>query len=433
MNWKNEYRSLFWIAGIFLLIYFVPWDTPKLLSGIGAALHLLQWYAREHVILCLLPALFIAGAIAVFISQTAVVKYFGSTAKKWKSYLVASLSGTILAVCSCTILPLFAGIYKRGAGIGPATTFLYSGPAINILAIILTARILGLELGIARIVGAILFAVIIGLLMHLIFRKDEKTRTEAQMMIPEESTEHSMWQTVFHFLIMIAILVSATVSKPQIQEGLWPLLYQIKWLITAALAVIFSLSLIYLSKIKPWHVCLAALPVVLVYVLMPENPVLVFLVALIALSVVLSVNPGEPQGWMQETWGFTKQIVPLLAAGVLFAGFFLGSPHGQEGIIPGHWVARLVGGNSLFANLFASLVGALMYFATLTEVPILEGLIQNGMGKGPALALLLAGPALSLPNMLVIKSVIGLKKTLVFVILVVAMATITGLLYGTFF
>jgi uncharacterized membrane protein YraQ (UPF0718 family) len=433
MNWKNEYKSLFWIVGIFLLVYFVPWDTPKLMSGIGAALYLLQWYAREHVILCLLPALFIAGAIAVFISQAAVIKYFGTTAKKWKSYLVASLSGTILAVCSCTILPLFAGIYKRGAGIGPATTFLYSGPAINILAIILTARILGLELGIARIIGAIIFAVIIGLLMHFIFRGDEKTRTETHLMIPEEARGRSMGQTVFHFLIMIAILVSATLSKPQIPEGLWSLLYQLKWLITAVLAVIFSLSLIYFSKIKPWYIFLAVLPVVVVYVFVPENPILVFSVAIIALSIVLSVNPGESQTWMQETWGFTKQIVPLLAAGILFAGFFLGTPYGQEGIIPGHWVAGLVGGNSLFANFFASLVGALMYFATLTEVPILEGLIQNGMGKGPALALLLAGPALSLPNMLVIKSVIGLKKTLVFVILVVAMATITGLLYGIFF
>ncbi len=433
MNWKIEYKSLLWITFIFLGIYFLPLHQDSIYKSIYSSLYLLQWYAREHVILCLLPALFIAGAIAVFVKQAAVIKYFGAEAPKWISYLISSVSGSILAVCSCTILPLFAGIYKRGAGIGPATTFLYAGPAINILAIILTARILGLELGIARIIGAITFSVLIGLLMQTIFKKEDAARLEVQPAIVDQKDDRPLWQTLAHFFVMIAILITATLADPQDHSGLWYFLYQTKWLLTGILAVLFSFSLVFYLRIKSSYVIFAALPVIVLALILPQYPILIFSLAIINFSVLLSLNNGEPQEWMQQTWGFTRQILPLLALGVLIAGFLLGSPEGHKGLIPGEWISSLVGGNSLLANLFASVVGALMYFATLTEVPILEGLIGNGMGKGPALALLLSGPAVSLPNMLVIRSVIGTKKTMVFLFLVIVMATLSGLIYGMIF
>lgn len=433
MNWKEEYKYFLWILGFFLFAYFMPVENDSFNKAIGEALSLTKWYAKEHVLLCLVPAFFIAGVIAVFVSQAAVIKYFGASAKKWLSYLIASVSGTILAVCSCTILPLFAGIYKRGAGLGPAAAFLYSGPAINILAIILTARILGLELGIARVVGAVIFAVVIGLIMHLIYRKEEEARVKAQLAMLEPEESRPLWQTAFHFFVIVAILVFANWGKPQTTDGIWHFLYNSKWIITAVLGLIFSFSLIYILKLKKLYVLLAALSALISYFIFPDNPLLPFTVSVIALSVIISISPGEPQEWMAETWRFTKQILPLLAAGVFAAGFLLGSPEGNGGLIPDEWISGLVGGNSVFANLFASIAGAFMYFATLTEVPILQGLIHSGMGKGPALALLLAGPALSLPNMLVIRSVIGTQKTAVYVLLVVVMATISGLIYGALF
>ena len=433
MNWKTEYKPFLWILGFFLFAYYLPLGSERFNNAVLEGLQLARWYAREHVLLCLVPAFFIAGTIAVFVSQAAVIKYFGASANKWLSYLVASVSGTILAVCSCTVLPLFAGIHKRGAGLGPAIAFLYSGPAINILAIILTARILGMELGIARVVGAVSFSVIIGLVMHFIYRREERQKAESEMAIPGEDDGRPLWQTAFHFFVLVGILIFATWGKPEGSTGLWHWIYSIKWWLVSGFGILLAFSLIRIMKVKaPW-VILSGIPVLISLFLFPNSPLVPFIVAIIMLSILLSLSPGEPEEWMSSTWGFTKQILPLLGAGVLVAGFLLGSPTGGHGIIPNQWIATLVGGNSLFSNLFASVAGAFMYFATLTEVPILQGLLASGMGKGPALALLLAGPALSLPNMLVIRSVIGTQKTVMFVSLVIIMATITGLLYGFFF
>jgi uncharacterized protein len=300
---------------------------------------------------------------------------------------VASVSGAILAVCSCTVLPLFAGIYKRGAGIGPAIAFLYSGPAINVLAIILTARVLGWQLGLARAVGAILFALIIGVLMAFIFRKEEKKRLEG-VVGSDEPDLRSGLQNLLYFITLVLILIFAAWGRPAETTGFWGVVYSIKWPLTIFLLIILGIIL------KSWF------------------------------------KKDELVQWVDSSWGFAEQILPLLFAGVLIAGFLMGRPGVEGGIIPADWVVRFVGGNSLIANLTASVLGAFMYFATLTEVPILQGLLGLGMGEGPALALLLAGPALSLPNMLVIRSVLGTKKTLVFVGLVIVMATISGLIYG---
>lgn len=434
MNWKEQYKSFLWILGFFLFAYFMPIETESFKSAIYEAFNLAKWYAREHVLLCLIPAFFIAGVIAVFVSQAAVVKYFGAKAKKWVAYLVASVSGTILAVCSCTVLPLFSSIHKRGAGLGPAIAFLYSGPAINILAIILTARILGFELGIARVIGAVSFSIIIGLIMSFIYRKEEKQKETAQLAMPELEEERPIWQTTLHFLILVGILVFVNWGKPaDTTEGFWYFMYANKWFITALFGIGFALSMIFVIKVKKLYVVLGTLAVIIASFLFYSNPVIPFIIGVIATTLALTFSEGEPNQWLGETWGFTKQIMPLLGAGVLVAGFLLGSQENPQGIIPNEWIANLVGGNSVFANFFASITGAFMYFATLTEIPILQGLINSGMGKGPALALLLAGPALSLPNMLVIRSVIGTQKTVVYVSLVVIMATISGLIYGMFF
>lgn len=430
MNWKTELKILAGFSIVFLLAFFLPIETHRFSSAVLESLALVKWYAREHVLLCLIPAFFIAGVISVFVSQAAVIKYFGAATNKWISYLVASVSGTILAVCSCTILPLFSGIYKRGAGIGPAVAFLYSGPAINILAIILTARILGFEIGLARIIGAVVFSVVIGLVMSFIYRREEQEKIAAQLTMPVSEESRPLWQTAFHFFTLVLILIFVNFGKPATEQGLWSLIYHSKWLITAFFGFLLMLSLIFIIKVKTAHVLSIAAAVVVGAVLFPALPVIPFILAVAGISLVLAVTPGEPQDWLNETWGFAKQILPLLAAGVLIAGFLLGTPQGGHGVIPDNWISSMVGGNSLFANLFASLVGAFMYFATLTEVPIIQGLMNNGMGKGPALALLLAGPALSLPNMLVIRGIMGTKKTVVFVALVVVMATVTGMIYG---
>ena len=433
MSWREEYKTFLWILGFFLFAYFMPIGNARFDGAIQEAFALVKWYAQEHVLLCLVPAFFIAGVIAVFVNQAAVIKYFGASAKKWLSYLVASLSGTILAVCSCTVLPLFSSIHKRGAGLGPAIAFLYSGPAINILAIILTARILGLELGVARVIGAVLFSVVIGLTMHFIYRKEENKKVADQLVMPEPEETRPIWQTAFHFFVLVAILIFANWGTTSNTSGAWYFIYANKWPITALFGILLGFSLVHIVKIKLKYVLLASLPVALLAFMYPQHPLTPFAAAVITLSILISVSPGEPQEWMASTWDFTKQIMPLLGAGVLVAGFLLGSPDGGQGIVPNEWISGWVGGNSLFANLFASVVGAFMYFATLTEVPILQGLIHSGMGKGPALALLLAGPALSLPNMLVIRSVIGTPKTVIYVSLVVIMATISGLIYGSIF
>lgn len=433
MNWKSEYKIFLWILGFFLFAYFMPVEDATFTGAIIAAFDLAKWYAQEHVLLCLIPAFFIAGVIAVFVSQTAVIKYFGANAKKWIAYSVASVSGTVLAVCSCTILPLFSSIHKRGAGLGPAIAFLYSGPAINILAIILTARILGIELGIARVIGAVVFSIVIGMIMSFIYRKEEKEKSDAQMNMPELPDERPMWQTALHFFILVAILVFVNWGKPDTTEGFWYFIFANKWFITSIFGIGFALSMIYIIKVQKLYVILGTLAVIISAVFFYGNPTIPFIAAVIATTLALTFSEDEPNQWLGETWGFTKQIMPLLGAGVLVAGFMLGSQNGNNGIIPNQWIANLVGGNSLFSNFFASITGAFMYFATLTEIPILQGLINSGMGKGPALALLLAGPALSLPNMLVIRGVIGTQKTVVYVVLVVIMATISGLIYGSLF
>ena len=430
MSWKDQWKSLALIVGVFLGIYYLPVGVfgGRFGAAVSEALQLAKWYAREHVILCLIPAFFIAGAIAVFVRQAAVLKYLGAKANKIVAYGVASVSGTVLAVCSCTVLPLFAGIYKRGAGLGPAAAFLYSGPAINVLAIILTARVLGVEMGVARAVGAVVFSIVIGLLMHAIFKNDEDAGV-SDAGGADDDGGRPLWQDASLVGALVAVLVFANWGQPTGSVGVW---YAAKWYVTAVFAAALAVMLVSWLRLAWWRVALSALPAVILAVVMPGQPLAAFAAAAIGLSVITSTDSGEAGEWFESTWGFAKQILPLLLIGVLVAGALLGRP-GEEGLIPSGWVSGAVGGNSIGANLFASVVGAFMYFATLTEVPILQGLMGSGMGKGPALALLLAGPALSLPNMLVIRSVIGTKKTVVFVTLVIVMATITGLIYGTLF
>jgi len=385
---KKQVKSFLIVVGFFIC-YFLPLEHIKLTGPLFESLALVKWYAREHILLCLVPAFFIAGAVSIFISQASVVKYFGAKANKFLAYSVASISGTILAVCSCTVLPLFSGIYKRGAGIGPATAFLYSGPAINVLAIIMTARILGFELGVARAFGAIFFSVVIGLLMHLIFIKEERKKKKTDDLFSDENKGgRSLLHNGLYFSSMVGFLVFANWAKPQIGEtNLWSIIASLKWYLSGFLLLSLSAMLIKWFK------------------------------------------KGELKDWVAASLGFANQILPLLFVGVIVAGILLGRP-GEEGLIPSEVISKAVGGNSLLSNFFASIIGAFMYFATLTEVPILQGLIGSGMGKGPALALLLAGPALSLPNMLVIRGVLGTKKTVVYVSLVVVMATISGVLFG---
>jgi len=385
----KEGKKFLYVVAAFLACFYLPIENLRFTNAIFEALALVKWYAQEHVILCLVPAFFIAGAISVFVSQASVMKYFGAKANKFLSYSVASVSGAILAVCSCTVLPLFSGIYKRGAGLGPAIAFLYSGPAINVLAIIMTARILGWQLGLARAIGAVVFSIVIGLLMHVIFLKEERTRhASGDLQFGEVKTTRPLWKDSIYFFSMVAILVFANWGKPMEGDtGIWSLIHASKWWITG------------------------------------------FFLAVLAFILFRWFKKDELKEWTAATWTFALQILPLLLGGVLVSGFLLGRV-GHEGIIPSRFVEMLVGGNSLRANFFSSIVAAFMYFATLTEVPILQGLIGSGMGKGPALALLLAGPALSLPSMLVIRGVIGTKKTVVYVSLVIAMATISGMIFG---
>jgi len=385
----KTWQKLSLMAGVFMIAYYMPLESQRFTGAVVEALYMLQDYARLHVLTCLIPALFIAGAISNFISQNAVIKYFGANAKKWLSYAVASVSGAVLAVCSCTVLPLFAGLYLRGAGIGPATAFLYAGPAINVLAIIMTARVLGWQIGVARAVGAILFSIIIGLTMAAIFRKDDESRlNKINIQDEDDHGGRSLMQNVIYLINLILILVFAAWSRPPMSSGFFYVVFTYKWLITGLL---MGILLIILAR---WF------------------------------------KKDEIPGWMESTWIFAQQILPLLFAGVLVAGFLMGRPGLDAGIIPSAYVNQIVGGNSIRANLVASVIGAFMYFATLTEIPILQTLLGAGMGQGPALALLLAGPALSLPSMLVINSVIGPKKTITYVLLVVLMATISGVMFG---
>jgi len=426
-----------------LLCFYLPVGVGRFDNAVSEALSLTKWYAREHVLLCLVPAFFIAGAIGVFVSQGSVMKYLGPKANKVLAYGVASVSGTILAVCSCTVLPLFAGIYRMGAGLGPAVAFLYSGPAINILAIIMTARILGMEMGIARAVGAILFSIVIGVLMHLIYRKEEIAKAEAAMAVPQAASSRPLWKNAVFFAAMVLILVAANWARSGDVRAFFlccPGGLQ-TYAVEGKLLEQTDTTVTVVDNTGTKHV----IPVDQFKGVEPikKNPVYEWIsqarwgivaaagVLLAAMCIFWFTKP-ELIEWVDASWTFAKQILPLLLIGVLAAGFFLGRP-GKEGIIPNIWVEKALGGNGLGANLFAAVAGAFMYFATLTEVPILQGLMGSGMGKGPALALLLAGPALSLPNMLVIRSIMGTQKTVVYVLLVIVMAAISGMLFGAFF
>jgi hypothetical protein len=425
MNVRTELKTLAWMAGVFATFYFVPLRSPRVEGAVTEALALTQWYAQEHVILCLLPAFWIAGAIAAFVSRQSVMRYFGPAAPKLLSYGVASVSGTILAVCSCTVLPLFAGIYRMGAGLGPATAFLYSGPAINALAIILTAKVLGLQLGAARAIGAIVFSVVIGVAMHLLFRREEKAKAATMADLPIDPPPRPLWQTASFFGAMVAVLVFANWGRPDSGASFFAAVFAAKWWLTSAFAIALGVMLWRWFALPAARLAITGAATAATGLALPGHPQAAVLMAVAGLAWSTAGREGEAGEWFDQSWGYAKQIFPLLIGGVLVAGLLLGRP-GHEGLVPNEWIARSVGGNSLGANAFSAVAGALMYFATLTEIPILQGLIGSGMGNGPALALLLAGPALSLPSMIVINSVLGPKKTAAYVGLVVVLSTLAG-------
>lgn len=428
-RWSQIWKPMAAILAVFLAVYYMPIGWPRFDNALAESLELTKWYAQEHVILCLLPAFYIAGAIAVFVSQGSVMRYLGAGANKVLAYGVASVSGTILAVCSCTVLPLFSGIYRMGAGLGPAIAFLYSGPAISVLAIVMTAAVLGPSLGIARAVGAIVFSVVIGLIMAALYRNEEQAKLKMQAVMPTPEVTRPLWQTAVYFGALVGILVFANWGRPQEISGLWGVIYTAKWAITAGFGLLLAFALWRWFGVRWWKMAAIVLITTGAALIFPAQPQAPFIVGLIGLTVLTSTAQDEMGDWFDQSWGFAKQILPLLLLGVLISGFLLGRP-GHEGLIPSAWVAAAVGGNSLLSNFVASFLGAFMYFATLTEVPIVQGLIGAGMGQGPALALLLAGPALSLPSMLVIRSVLGTQKTIVFVMLVITFATLTGWVYG---
>ncbi|OPY78859.1 MAG: putative permease [Syntrophorhabdus sp. PtaU1.Bin153] len=425
---KDRYKLLI-LLGAFLGAYFIPFENINIQKAILESFYMIQDYAQKHVLLCLVPAFFIAGAISVFVSQAAVMKYLGPAANKCLSYSVASVSGTVLAVCSCTVLPLFAGIYRMGAGLGPATAFLYSGPAINVLAIVLSAKVLGWKIGLARAIGAVGFAYIIGLLMAITFRHEEKTK-QAICMPPEGDPKRKLWQDTVYMACMIGILVFANWGKPMEAEGAWHAIYAAKWYITGIFALLLGFTIVKWFGAKPIPTIVTGVIVLLLALLFPQWPLLPFGAGIAGVVWVTKTSSDETKNWLDSTWMYALMIAPLLLGGVLVAGFLLGMPGTDNGIIPSRWIAASVGGNGFFANLFASVVGAFMYFATLTEVPIVQGLLGSGMGQGPALSLLLAGPALSLPSMLVIRSILGTKKTLFFVCYVILLSTFAGMLFG---
>lgn len=429
MNVRHELRILAIMAAVFVGFYFLPLGWPRFDAALVEALALTRWYAREHVILCLLPAFWIAGAIGAFVSQQSVMRYLGPHAPKVASYGVASVSGTILAVCSCTVLPLFSGIYRMGAGLGPATAFLYSGPAINALAIILTAKVLGLQLGLARAVGAVVFSVVIGVLMHGLFRHEEKAKAIKLAELPEPPAARPLWQTSVFFGLLVAILICANWGRSDEPTGFFATMFAAKWWLTAGFAAGLGVILRRWFGLSAMKLSLTAAATATAGWLGADHPQIAVLVAVAGLTWCTAGQEGEAGEWFSQSWDNAKQIFPLLIGGVLVAGLLLGRP-GHEGLIPNAWITGAVGGNTFAANAFSAVAGALMYFATLTEVPILQGLIGGGMGQGPALTLLLAGPALSLPSMIVLHSIMGLRKTAAYVGLVVVLSTLVGWGYG---
>ncbi|MBK1828925.1 permease [Haloferula rosea] len=431
MNRNHELKIAGWLLAVFAAAYFSPVGQARFDGAVTEALALTQWYAREHVVLCLLPAFWIAGGIAAFVSQSSVMRYLGPRAPKPVAYGVGAVSGTILAVCSCTVLPLFAGIYRMGAGLGPATAFLYSGPAINALAIILTANVLGARIGLARGLAAIGFSVVIGLLMAFFFRREEQDKAAKAAELPEPEPARPLWQTATLFAAMLGILVFSNWGGAE-SSGFFAAVHAFKWWLSSAFALAFAMMLWSWLKVPGKRLLITVLAVIATSIATGGNATWAVFTGVLGLAWMTAGREGEAGEWFEQTWTYTKQIMPLLLGGVLVAGLLLGRPD-HEGLIPASWISEAVGGNSFGSNLFAALAGAFMYFATLTEIPILQGLMGNGMGSGPALALLLAGPALSLPNMLVINTVIGPRKTATYVFLVVVMATLTGWGYGAFF
>jgi uncharacterized membrane protein YraQ (UPF0718 family) len=428
----KELKTFAWLVGIFVVIYFLPLENPKISNAILDAFRLLQWYAIHHTLACVVPAMFIAGAISTFLSESSVLKYLGPKSKRLTAYGVASVSGAVLAVCSCSVLPMFAGIYTIGAGLGPATTFLYSGPAINVMAIFLTARVLGFDIGLARVLGAISFSIIIGLLMHTIFRRSERIRSQNMQMPKTQKSTRPIWKTALFFLCMILFLVfsdwyntnnvtivmkdgseiSANVRYDR-QDSMDIQLYDTDGRLSAQLQ---RMNKDNIAEIKPVPNFTSQVHTVKWYLAGAMG----LLILLLAWRWFTREEVGQ---WMRATWDFGLMIIPLLFIGVFLTGFI-------GGLIPENIVAGLVGGNSLLSNFIASFVGLIWYFATLTEIPIVEMLMQLGMGNGPAMALLLAGPALSLPSLFVIYKLIGFRKTLAFSLLTAVMSTLVGFLFG---
>ncbi len=468
---NNGKMLFFGIIAVFLAAYFLPIANPEIQGAITDAFRMLQWYARYHTLACVVPAMFIAGAIATFLSKEAVLRHLGPKANKIAAYGVASVSGTILSVCSCSVLPMFAGIYRIGAGLGPASAFLCSGPALNVMAIFLTARVLGFQLGVARTVAAIGMSLIVGILMAIIFRKSEEARIVTTMQMPESApTKRKLWQTALFLATMIAFLVFSDWSNPgtkilTIDKGavvthldntvgrtkialpetvrLETSITQqtggdMKFQIQNALEGVETLPSETQAKFQPGdNFLVLTKDVSSVENFVPENyrwSVVVFdyrwtICFVLALGILAMVwkwfDREEISDWMGQTWSFSKTIIPLLFGGVFVTGFV-------AALLPAETVAQWVGGNGLGANFVASLVGSLWYFATLTEIPLLQALLGLKMGKGPALALLLAGPTLSLPSIIVIGRYLGFKKTAVFVGLVVILSTIIGIVFGRF-
>lgn len=429
---KDDIKILLVFFGVFLLFFFLPLGSEKFTGAIFGSLELAKAYAREHVILCLLPAFFIAGAIGVFVSSQAVIKYFGPDANSFVAYGTASVSGGILAVCSCTVLPLFAGIRRSGSGIGPATTFLYAGPAINITAIALTYSVLGPELATARVIGAVFSGIVVGVLMRVIFKKSEEERIASFPEMSDSDEDRSIGKTISLFGLMILILIIATWSESTDSSGWFSFVAEHKKIILSFAGLGFATLLYFTTDAKIWKILAAVAATSIAAFAFPESLLIPFSVGVVSFGVILVTGGESERSWFDETWNLSKKILPLLFIGVLLAGFAFGGP-GREGIVPSDWISSYVGTDGLASVFLASMLGALTYFATLTEIPILQGLMSAGMAKGPALALLLAGPALSLPNMLVIKSVLGWKMTLVYVSLVVVISTISGLIYGYVF
>lgn len=413
MDLRKEIKVLVTSFSFFIFFYLFPYPD-RILQGLKEGALLLNWYVKEHVIYCLIPAFFIAGAISTFISKEAVFKWLGPTAPKPIAFIVASISGTILAVCSCTVLPLFAGLYLQGAGIGPASTFLYSGPAINVLAIVLTGKVLGFNMGLARAIGSISMGILVGLIMHLLFRASERKRVENLTTQPLKKGL-SLSKSILFLISLILILLIAT-SK---------LIY--KWYILYLLFIGLLFQFYFFFKLS-WIKLLIVFAIIsLIAYLIPYKEI-PFLTGTFIISYLANSSKGLLREWFENSYILAKQIFPLLLIGVFISGFFLGGISG-EGYIPKIYIESFLGGRDFITHLVSAMVTALMYFATLTEIPIIQGLMSHGVKTGPALAMLLAGPALSLPSLLVLKSIIGPKKTLFYALLVVFFSAIYGYIY----